>query len=320
MKLFHRVILTLSLGLLPVMALWSVLFYYGMVNEINDETDDVLTDYAVLIIRRALAGKPLPEPNSGSNNSYSITAVDEEYAKTAPHMVFYDEMVYIPEKEETEPARVLKTIYNDAQGLYYELTVATPTFERADLLETVAYHIVTLYVVLMLTIFVVVSLVYYYNMRPLYRLLQWFDEYSPGLGKVSVPVESSVVEFRKLIDAARQAVNRAEYYFEQQKQFIPLTMWITDGGADENAALPVAPCAVEQDAVVALENRERPVPRFHRGGCSLAAARQRRTVWRYIRGAWHCLLARHPRAAACADERLACFDPHYQSVEKCFCA
>ena len=220
MKLFHRVILTLSLGLLPVMALWSVLFYYGMVNEINDETDDVLTDYAVLIIRRALAGKPLPEPNSGSNNSDSITAVDEEYAKTAPHMVFYDEMVYIPEKEETEPARVLKTIYNDAQGLYYELTVATPTFERADLLETVAYHIVTLYVVLMLTIFVVVSLVYYYNMRPLYRLLQWFDEYRPGVGKVDVPVDSSVVEFRKLIDAAQQAVNRAEYYFEQQKQFI----------------------------------------------------------------------------------------------------
>ena len=38
MKLFHRVILTLSLGLLPVMALWATLFYYSMVNEINDET------------------------------------------------------------------------------------------------------------------------------------------------------------------------------------------------------------------------------------------------------------------------------------------
>ena len=64
MKLFHRVILMLALGLLPVMALWSVLFYYSMVNEINDEADDVLGDYAELIMRRALAGKPLPAPKS----------------------------------------------------------------------------------------------------------------------------------------------------------------------------------------------------------------------------------------------------------------
>ena len=70
MKLFHRVILTLAIGLLPVMAMWSVLFYFSMVDEINDEADDVLGDYSELIMRRVLAGKPLPAPNSGSNNSY----------------------------------------------------------------------------------------------------------------------------------------------------------------------------------------------------------------------------------------------------------
>lgn len=175
MKLFHRVILMLALGLLPVMALWSVLFYYSMVNEINDEADDVLGDYAELIMRRALAGKPLPAPNSGSNNSYSIVPVDEEYVNNNPSIIFYDEMTYIPEKEETEPARVLKTIFCNAQGDYFELQVATPTFERIDLLRNVAYHILALYVVIMLTMFLVISLVYYFNMRPLYRLLEWFD-------------------------------------------------------------------------------------------------------------------------------------------------
>lgn len=220
MKLFHRVILTLALGLLPVMALWSILFYYSMVNEINDETDDVLGDYAELIMRRVLAGKPLPTPNNGSNNSYSVTPVGEEYLASNPAIIFYDEMVYIPEKEETEPARVLRTIFCDAEGQYYEIKVATPTFERADLLETVAYHIIVLYIVLMLTIFAVVSLVYYYNMRPLYSLLEWFDKYRPGTKNITLPAPSSVVEFRKLSNAAQQAVERAEYYFEQQKQFI----------------------------------------------------------------------------------------------------
>ena len=220
MKLFHRVILTLALGLLPVMALWSVLFYYSMVNEINDETDDALGDYAELIMRRVLAGKPLPAPNNGSNNSYSVTPVSADYLADNPAIIFYDETVYIPEKEETEPSRVLRTIFCDAEEQYYEIKVATPTFERSDLLETVAYNIIALYIVLMLTIFVVVSLVYYYNMRPLYRLLEWFDKYRPGAKYVTVPDGSSVVEFRKLSSAAQQAVERAEYYFEQQKQFI----------------------------------------------------------------------------------------------------
>ena len=190
MKLFHRVILTLSLGLLPVMALWSVLFYYGMVNEINDEADDTLGDYAQLVMRRVLAGQPLPAPNNGSNNSYSITPVDEDYMLRYPPIKYYDEMVYIPEKEETEPARVLRTFFCDAEGQHYEIQVATPTFERADLLETIAWNMALLYLVLMLTIFIVVSLVYYFNMRPLYRLLQWLDSYIPGTKKVEVPKDT----------------------------------------------------------------------------------------------------------------------------------
>lgn len=220
MKLFHRVILTLALGLLPVMALWSVLFYYGMVNEINDEADDALGEYAMLIMRRVLAGEPLPAPNNGSNNSYSITPVDEEYLRNHPPIKYYDEMVYIPEKEETEPARVLRTFFCDAEGQNYEIQVATPTFERSDLLETVAWNIGALYLVLMLTIFIVVSLVYYLNMRPLYRLLQWLDSYTPGAKKSAVPTDTSVVEFRKLSEAAQRATDRTEKLFEQQKQFI----------------------------------------------------------------------------------------------------
>ena len=43
MKLISRIALRLSLALLPLMALWGVLFYFTMVDEINDEADDALT-------------------------------------------------------------------------------------------------------------------------------------------------------------------------------------------------------------------------------------------------------------------------------------
>ena len=46
MKLIYRIALRLSLVLLPLLALWAVLFYAAMVDEINDEADDALEDYS----------------------------------------------------------------------------------------------------------------------------------------------------------------------------------------------------------------------------------------------------------------------------------
>lgn len=39
-------------------------------------------------------------------------------------------MVYIVEKEETEPARILTTIFKDDEDRYYELTVSTPSIKK----------------------------------------------------------------------------------------------------------------------------------------------------------------------------------------------
>ena len=142
MKLIYRIALRLSLILIPLMALWATLFYFMMVEEINDEADDTLEDYSELIIIRMLAGRELPSLNSGSNNSYSITPIDEAYASSKPHIEYYDAEVYIPEKEETEPARILSTIFLDNDDNYYELKVAIPTFEKDDLVRTILFWII----------------------------------------------------------------------------------------------------------------------------------------------------------------------------------
>ena len=72
MKLIYRISLRLSLVLLPLIALWAVVFYFTMVDEINDEVDDALEDYSELIVIRMLSGELLPRMNEGSNNSYTI--------------------------------------------------------------------------------------------------------------------------------------------------------------------------------------------------------------------------------------------------------
>ena len=72
MKLSSRLLLHLTLVMVPVLALWSALFYFAIVDEITDEADDSLEDYSELIITRHLAGRELPSLNNGSNNSYTL--------------------------------------------------------------------------------------------------------------------------------------------------------------------------------------------------------------------------------------------------------
>lgn len=219
MKLIHRITLRLSLILLPILLVWAAVFYYTMVGEINDETDDSLEDYAEMLVRRTLTGGELPGQSDGSNNTYSIELLPDSVHHDQI-LEFKDEKVYIPEKRETEPARVLKMTFSDGGGNTYLLTVSTPTFEREDLLLAVFWHLVALYAILVVTILAVTALVFNYSMRPLYKLLEWLDNYHPGNGVDDLPTDSQTAEFKKLTESARSTIERAEKYFERQKQFI----------------------------------------------------------------------------------------------------
>lgn len=245
MRLIYRIVVRLGLALLVIMSLWATLFYYTMVDEIRDEADDSLEDYSSLIITRVLAGRELPQVGDGSNNSFTLTPVDAAYAAEQPHLKYEDHDFYITEKQETEPARVLTTIFHDEQGKYYELQVATPTFEKNDLFQSILWWVVALYVVLLLITLGVTMLIFYGSMRPMYAMLQWLDDYKPGAKPSPVPVSADVKEFARLGRALQGAVDRSEELVERQSQFIgnashelqtPLAIignrveWLLDGG------------------------------------------------------------------------------------------
>ena len=219
MKLITRITLRLSIALLPIMLIWGTVFYFSMVKEINDETDDSLEDYAEMLIRRTLAGKELPLPSNGSNNSYFIEPLPDNTVHETTRS-FKDKRIYINEKKETEPARELTMMFLDRNHKAYRLVVSTPTFEHEDLLRTIFIHIVILYMLLTLTILVVTAFIFHYSMKPLYTLLRWLDNYTPGNGTKDLPIEKDIVEFKKLTEATHHTIERAENYMERQKQFI----------------------------------------------------------------------------------------------------
>ncbi|WP_290540005.1 HAMP domain-containing sensor histidine kinase [Alistipes sp.] len=220
MSLVYRILLHLSWGLSLLLAAWAVLFYFTLVDEINDEVDDALEARAEVIVRRVLAGRELSVPADGGNSGYFLHEVSAQYAAAQYHERYSDEEIFIPEREEEEPARVLRKVFRDGAGQWRELTVMTPTIEKDDLRESILWWMVCLYLFLLMMILLVTVVVLYRTMRPLYALLCWLDSYTVGARNAPLDVETSVTEFRKLNDAARRYAARAESSFERQKQFI----------------------------------------------------------------------------------------------------
>ena len=234
MKLFYRVLINLLIGIFVILLGWAVVFYMGMMEEINDEVDDSLEDYTELIIKRSLAGKQLPSNDSGSNNQYFLKEVDRTYFLSHDAISYRDSMVYIEEKGESEPARILTTLFKDREERYFEISVYTPTIEKKDLREAIFYLLIGLFTTLLIAILLINIWVFHRIMKPFYLLLGWLDNFR--LDKKNEPLDNptNTTEFRKLNVAVNRFAVHSEEIFEQQKQFI--------GNASHEIQTPIAVC------------------------------------------------------------------------------
>jgi signal transduction histidine kinase len=234
MKLIYRIIARLSVALSVLVAGWAVAFYVILTVEIDDETDDALEEYARGLITRVLAGETLPAHDNGTNNTYRLARVDGDYAVDTPSVHYSDEEVWIASKMETEPARVLKTIFSDGEGRVYELTVAIPTYEKRDLQSRILVWILILYALLLGTVLVVNAWIVRRSFRPLYALLEWLGRVRPGREVPPFEVSADVVEFRLLSEAVVGSARRAEEMFDEQRLFT--------GNAAHELQTPIAVC------------------------------------------------------------------------------
>ena len=234
MKLFNRVLIHLLSGIFIILLGWAVFFYLGIMSEVNDEVDDSLEDYSELIITRSLAGKELPAHDSGSNNQYFLREVDESYVRSHQAISYRDSMIYIKEKNETEPARILTTLFKDKENRHYELSVFTPTIEKRDLQEAIFHLLIALFATLLIAILVINIWVFRRSMKPFYQLLNWLDKYRLGQENELLDISTYTTEFRKLNEAVKRYASHSEEIYRQQKLFI--------GNASHEIQTPLAVC------------------------------------------------------------------------------
>lgn len=220
MKLQNVITFRLSILKAVSIALWAVCFYFAIIKEINNETDEALTTYAENIITDYLAGVELPPPNEISGNLYKIRNISADYASRHRHIRYKDTEMYFSRNYGYEPARSVTYIFKTDDGQYRELSVFTTTIDKDNLKRAILYWLIALYAVLLSGITAVNLWTVRHSMKPLKRLFDWLDSYKLGQKNKPLYNPTNINEFKKLNETVRNNIERSERQYEQQKMFI----------------------------------------------------------------------------------------------------
>lgn len=219
MNILHYTNRNLSILLFFLIGIWGISFYYMVAEEVTDETDDTLEHYRDIIVSKALQEPEMLDSQDNILHSYSISPISDEMAEDYEE-TYYDASIYIDSEDEEIPVRVMKSCFRAPDDRFYELELRISTMERDDMIESLFYYLIALYVLLLLCTMIGMRVVLKKVFVPLQKLLAWLDSIIPGKPVPALVNETKISEFRKLNDSAVAMSRRSEQAYEEQKQFI----------------------------------------------------------------------------------------------------
>lgn len=219
MKLLRYTHFNLSFLLFLLLGGWGTFFYYTVIDEVMDETDDALANYRDIIVGKILADSTLLDTEDKIIHSYSIRPLTTEEVEHYRDR-YYDGTVYIETEDEYDPVRIMKSCFMATDLKYYELELRLSTLERDDLIAAIFKYLVALYIALLCCIIFSTRLILKSVFRPLDRLLEWLENVSPGHPAPYLNPDCRIREFRTLNRAALEMHERAEKAYREQKEFI----------------------------------------------------------------------------------------------------
>ena len=207
----------LTLAFLLILAVWAVVFYAYILDEVYDNIDDGLKDKKTLIIQNILRHPELLQINEFGIEDFRVYPSQEDFSD---RNILSNAFFYMPFDDEEEPYRVLKTGFYDRDMNPYTLEIRTSTVEKDDLLFNLAIALGVLYVVLVLSMYLINLLVINKIWKPFKGILSAIRRYEVGNKTELQPIATEVIEFNILHDNIQQMWQRNEKVFEEQKVFI----------------------------------------------------------------------------------------------------
>lgn len=219
MKLLHYTYRKLSLWLLVLMAVWGVLFYYTIMYELMDETDDTLENYAQIIINNALYDESVLNTEGNLMSFYYFHPLSVKEGENYRDM-FCDSLVYVESEDEHEPVRVYRTAFRMPNGQFYELELMISTLERDDMVNAMFWYLIALFALFLCSTAIGTRLILQKIFCPMNRLMDWLQHLHPGAEVPPLDNATNIREFRLLGEVACDMANRSHKAYEEQKQFI----------------------------------------------------------------------------------------------------
>ncbi len=235
MKLSRRIIVSVSIALVALFALWALVFTQTSKRQIYSHIDLILTQQSDKIITRFIENDSLPNSLSGMSGTmeFFIEKVSPEYAKKHQTPVFQTNEEFIDDIQHEEIVREMTSVFQK-KGIDYELTLSTQVFAWNDTLDFAIYSILTLAIALLVAIILIVSFIVIGSMRPLYHLTDWLRNRKATEEVPKPDSRIKVKEFKEIETAVLEASERSKQVFEEQKRFI--------GNASHEIQTPIAIC------------------------------------------------------------------------------
>lgn len=248
MKLLNRSLLHLMSWLLLIVSLWSVVFYFNMLDEIKDSVDEELENYKRQIVSRAEKDSTILQQKTFDEGFFSVNPISKNEALNFKD-TYEDTEIYAQDADdeapELEPVRVLTTVF-EQNGNFYELKIFNNMVEEDDLVKELLWDAAGLYVLLIFSILVINNLVLQKLWKPFYDLLHDLKNYRLGAGKNFPKAETKTKEFSDLQDAVTTLLDYSEKTYEQQKEFI--------GNASHELQTPLAIAISKLELLMEREN------------------------------------------------------------------
>lgn len=222
MKLLNKSLIWLSVSLLFVIGLWSVFFYFNMLNEIKESVDEGLDNYKRQIVYQVQKDSTVLAKNNFDEGFFAIRQIDQSQALSFKDR-YIDTLLYMQDADdetpELEPVRMLTTAFEN-NGNYYELQIINSMVEEDDLIEELIYDAIWLYFLLIISLVVINNFVLQRLWRPFYSFLNQLKNYRVGNSKNFPEVKTDTAEFTDLQNAVNILLQHNIETYEQQKQFI----------------------------------------------------------------------------------------------------
>lgn len=216
MKLHNYTLKYLAITLLSIIALWGILFYVHIRQQIGESLDRNLNNHKLDFIQSAQKDTTVLVKFPAAGNIYQIIPFTEEEAIQVRDEYEDSSMDLDGEKV---PARKLTSAFK-LNGNYYRLEVTTSTLEEELLAKNILYGTIALYLALLLCVLFINNLLLKKLWRPFYSIIGQMKRFRLGTStRLSTP-PTRIAEFVSLSQTLESLITRAEDTFSSQRQFV----------------------------------------------------------------------------------------------------